>query len=332
MLGTNSGVDAIGEFSVLTTGYSTEYGRASGGIINATTKSGTNQFHGTAYEFLRNSWLDAPNYWDQHDDSGAIIPGSQKPQFRRNQFGVSAGGPIIKNKTFVFGDYEGLRQALGLTKVTSIPSASLAAQADPNVAPYLNALFPINGTIGGKPVCTITATGNPDVNNCTLLGANQASTEDYYILRGDHNISDKDRLSGTFFRDKANTGTPDDYNNAVVNTATSETFATISETHTFSSSFVNSLRFGYNRVTQGGPAGATAVNPAAASAAFGIFPVIDHRRWQFAEPTRLSFPEVLLPRVPQTRTIWNAFQGYEDAFWTKGKHSIKIGASVERDS
>jgi hypothetical protein len=98
VLGTNSGVDAIAEFSVLTTGYSTEYGRASGGIINATTKSGTNQFHGTGYEFLRNSWLDTKNYFDD--------PTAKIPEFRRNQFGASAGGPIIKNKTFIFGDYE----------------------------------------------------------------------------------------------------------------------------------------------------------------------------------------------------------------------------------
>ena len=87
VLGANAGVDAIAEFSVLTTNYSTEYGRASGGIINATTKSGTNQFHGAAYEFLRNSWFDAPNYWDAKDASGNYIV----PQFRRNQFGVDEG-------------------------------------------------------------------------------------------------------------------------------------------------------------------------------------------------------------------------------------------------
>src|SRR5712675_98350 len=116
VLGSNSGVDAIAEFSVLTTNYSTEYGRASGGIINATTKSGTNQFHGTGYEFLRNSWLDAKNFFDD--------PTSKIPEFRRNQFGASAGGPIIKNKTFIFGDYEGLRQALGITTTSQVPSVT----------------------------------------------------------------------------------------------------------------------------------------------------------------------------------------------------------------
>ena len=318
VLGANSGVDAIAEFSVLTTGYSTEYGRASGGIINATTKSGTNQFHGTGYEFLRNSWLDAPNFFD---------PNGVTPPFRRNQFGASAGGPIIKNRTFVFGDYEGLRQALGISKVSQVPTATAAASADPKVAPYLSALFPIGGSLNGKQVCTITPV-DAFHDNCSF-GSNQVSTENYYIIRADHNISEKDRLSGTFFRDKANTGTPDNYNNQVVNTATSETFATVAWTHSFGSTFVNSARFGFNRVTQGGPAGANAVNPAAGDAAFGIFPGLDSPQVAIGGANAIKFSGGLTSNSPQ-RNNWNSYQGYDDAFWTKGKHSLKIGGNVER--
>src|SRR5260221_2394574 len=102
MLGGNLGVDAIQEFTVLTTNYSAANGRTSCGVISAVTKSGGNTFHGSAYEFLRNSALDARNIFD----------GPQIPPFRRNQFGASAGAPIQKDKTFVFADYEGLRQAL----------------------------------------------------------------------------------------------------------------------------------------------------------------------------------------------------------------------------
>src|SRR6266436_6064558 len=302
VLTTNAGVDAISEFSVLTTNYSTEYGRASGGVINATTKSGTNQFHGTAYEFLRNSWLDAPNYFD---------PNGVTPEFRRNQFGASAGGPIIKNKTFVFGDYEGLRQALGLSFVSQVPSASGAASADPKVAPYLAALFPIGGTLGGKQVCVNTPTADAFHDNCSF-GANQVSTENYYIIRADHNISDKDRLSGTFFRDKASTGTPDKYNNQVVDTATSETFATIAETHTFGTSFVNSARFGYNRITQGGPAGSTAVNPAAADKTFGFFPQFDAPQVAIGGANNIQFSGGVTSNSPQKNT-WNSYQFYDDA-------------------
>ena len=99
-LGGNMGVDSIREFSVLTDTYSAEYGRSSGGVINAITKSGTDQIHGTAFEFLRNSALDARNHFDL-----ATIP-----PFRRNHFGASVGGPIRKDKLFYFANYEGLRQ------------------------------------------------------------------------------------------------------------------------------------------------------------------------------------------------------------------------------
>src|SRR6202140_3452414 len=140
ILGGNLGVDAVSEFNVLTTNQSTEYGRTSGGVISAITRSGTNQFHGSTYEFLRNSALDARNYFDL----ASIAP------FRRNQFGASAGGPIRKDKTFIFGDYEGLRQSLGLSMVDNVPSVAARSgqlstgnvTVDPLVIPYL-AFYPL---------------------------------------------------------------------------------------------------------------------------------------------------------------------------------------------
>src|SRR5882724_9153356 len=102
VLGGNLGVDAIQEFSVLTTNYSADYGKTSGGVINAITRSGTNQFHGSVYEFLRNSALDAKNFFEAGD--------ATKAAFKRNQFGGAIGGPIFKRKTFFFADYEGIRQ------------------------------------------------------------------------------------------------------------------------------------------------------------------------------------------------------------------------------
>jgi hypothetical protein len=98
VLGGSLGVDAIQEFSVLTSNYSAEYGKTSGGVVNAITRSGTGAFHGSAYEFLRNSALDARNFFD----------GSQIPPFKRNQFGGSIGGPIIKERTCLFFYYEGI--------------------------------------------------------------------------------------------------------------------------------------------------------------------------------------------------------------------------------
>src|SRR6202166_4055522 len=110
VLGGDLGVDAIQEFSVLTSNYSADYGRTSGGVVNAITRSGTNQFHGSVYEFLRNDALDAANFFE---NAGGI----KKASFRQNQFGVAAGGPIRKDKLFVFGDYEGLRYSKGIPTV-----------------------------------------------------------------------------------------------------------------------------------------------------------------------------------------------------------------------
>ena len=108
--------DAIAEFKVITTNYSAEYGRVGGAVINAVLKSGTNQFHGTAYEFLRNTDLNA--------DGFQFTPLLFKPTLQRNQFGADIGGPIIKNKLFFFGDYEGYRQLQNYLNFDSIPNAS----------------------------------------------------------------------------------------------------------------------------------------------------------------------------------------------------------------
>ena len=135
VLGALAGVDAIQEFSVLTTNYSAEYGKTSGGVINAITRSGTNKFHGEAYEFLRNSSLDARNYFD----------GPKVPPFRRNQFGAAVGGPMVKDKTFFFFNYEGLRQSLSSTQVDITPSQNARqgilstgnVNVDPAIVPFL---------------------------------------------------------------------------------------------------------------------------------------------------------------------------------------------------
>src|SRR5712692_2193036 len=144
-LGVNLGADAVEQFSVLSSNYPAQYGRSSGGIISASTRSGTSQFHGDVYEFFRNSALDTRNYFDV-----------KKPPFRRNQFGGSLGGPIQKDRTFIFGDYEGLRQSLGVTQVDTVPSPAARAgnlssgqiAVDPNVLAFVNAFYPLpNGSL-----------------------------------------------------------------------------------------------------------------------------------------------------------------------------------------
>src|SRR5262249_51857719 len=110
------GVEAVLEFEVLTNSYSAEFGRSAGGVVNAVTRSGTNQYHGSLFEFVRNSALDSKNYFD---------PANQPiPSFKRNQFGGVFGGPIRKDETFFFGAFEALIDRLGVTGVTSVPDTS----------------------------------------------------------------------------------------------------------------------------------------------------------------------------------------------------------------
>src|ERR1700674_3564719 len=130
VIGANLGVDAIAEFSVLTGNYSAEYGKPSGGVVNAISKSGTNAFHGDVYEFLRNTVLDANDFFS----NASHLP---KAVLKRNQFGAAVGGPIRKDKTFFFFDYEGIRQSKGVAGVTYVVPSD-AARAGNLVAGPVN--------------------------------------------------------------------------------------------------------------------------------------------------------------------------------------------------
>jgi len=127
-----SGVESVKEFKVITGAFSAEYGRFTGGVITAVTKSGTNALHGSLYEFHRNSALDARNFFDR--DPINPTQRSDVPAFKRNQFGFSLGGPIVPNKTFFFGSFEGLRERLSETNIANVPS--LAARNDEHVAGF----------------------------------------------------------------------------------------------------------------------------------------------------------------------------------------------------
>src|SRR6202163_3789819 len=188
VLGGSLGVDAIQEFSVLTSNYSAEYGKTSGGVVNAITRSGTNQFHGSVYEFLRNSALDARNFFD----------GPQIPSFKRNQFGGSIGGPIIKERTFFFFDYEGIRQSKGITAVTTVPSIParsgfLQGSSTPvTIDPAAQAALAFYHLPNGPAI-----PDNPDIATYTFSGQ-QVVSENFYTTRLDHKFSEKDSMSGTY--------------------------------------------------------------------------------------------------------------------------------------
>ena len=315
VLGGNLGIDAIQEFSVLTTNYSAEYGKTAGGVVNAITKSGTNQFHGDAYEFLRNDALDAANFFDNFNNS-------PKPAFRRNQFGASAGGPIQKDKTFIFGDYEGIRQAKGVSVIDTVPSPAarqgkLAAgtvTVDPSAQKYLS-FYPLpNGAVSGD-------------TGIFSFASNQIVTENYWTIRIDHTFSGKDSMFGTYMYDVTPYHQPDGLDDVLINTETNRQFVVLEETHIFTPALVNSVRAGYNRDGVANNIGVSAINPLAADKSLGAVP------GENAAGVNMSGITGFLGGVgspPYYHFFWNSFQGYDDAFYTRGTHSIKFGGAVER--
>src|SRR5229473_2761233 len=209
VLGGNLGVDAIQEFSVITSNYEADYGKTSGGVVNAVTRSGTNQIHGSAYEFLRNSKLDGKNYFDD--------PTTPIPSFKRNQFGGTLGGPIVKDHAFFFVDFEGIRQSKGITTVATVPSAAARAgnlssgtvTVDPSAAAYLPFwhLPDPNGPI----------LANGDLGQYTFAGQ-QIVNENFLTTRVDHKFSNNDSLFGTYMYDKTPYSSPDGLNDVEFDT------------------------------------------------------------------------------------------------------------------
>jgi len=319
VLGGSLGVDAIQEFSVLTSNYSAEYGKTSGGVINAITRSGTGNFHGSAYEFLRNSALDARNFFD----------GPKIPSFKRNQFGGSIGGPIIRERTFFFFDYEGIRQSKGITAVTTVPSLDarngmihdsngnpITVSIDPNAQKFLAFYHLPNGPV----------TDNPDVALYSFAGQ-QTVSENFYTTRLDHKFSEKDSLSGTYLFDKTPYTSPDGVNDVQLTTKSSRQIAALEETHIFKPTFANSVRFGYNYENVDNNQGAKALVPGAADPSLGTFP------GRTAPQVFIGAVTPFLGGVGGESAYfyhWNTFQIYDDAFVNKGTHTIKFGLAVER--
>jgi carboxypeptidase family protein len=268
VLGVNTGVDAIQEFSVMTGNFAASYGKKAGAIVNIATKSGTNQFHGTAYEYLRNSHLDARNFFD----------GLNIPAFKRNQFGGALGGPIKKDNSFFFVNYEGLRQGLGVSKVAVVPDANShkgllpCAQAPgvtcnastglanvgvaQGVAPYLNTLFPSpNGQSFG------------DGTAAYITNPTQITNLNLFLVRFDQRISDKDSFFGRFNYDKSDQSSPSYLTQIApqyfVAAGNHDYNATLEEKRIFSPTLINLVRFGFSRAKNFSTGGAyNATDPA----------------------------------------------------------------------
>jgi hypothetical protein len=354
VLGGNLGVDAVEEFSVLTSNYSAEYGKTSGGVVNAISRAGTNGFHGSGFEFLRNNALDARNFFDP----------PKIPVFHRNQFGASVGGPIRKDRTFFFGAYEGVRQDKGVGRGDVVPSLAargiqpdgktpMVAKACIVVAPTdtsctPNSPLPGPGQFGAAPNPDPTThidaavlpwlglyplpngapIGNGDVAAFNFTG-HRVVREDYFTTRIDHHFSRNDSIFGTYMFDRTPFTSDEPLGIVLLGSITKRQIVAVEETHTFSPAFVNTIRLGYNRDYVDNNKAVKAINPLAADRSLATVPGKYAPGCQC--PDGITFMEGGLGGASPILYRWNSYQVYDDAFVTKGLHSLKFGFSFERD-
>jgi hypothetical protein len=240
------GVEAVREFNVITDTYSAAYGKRQGAQVSIVTASGTNTLHGSAYEFLRNSFFDARNYFDP----------ARIPEFQRNNFGASLGGPIKRDKLFLFANYEGYRQNLGITDVTLVPDNNARNGLVPNssgvltpvtlgagVAGLLN-LWPVQN---GPELLTSTglATGIAEA----FSSAPQHIREDFGTTRFDANLTPNDLLFAVYTIDDSNANTPAQDPYSLVAENLREQVASVQEQHVFSPRLLNTGRIGFSRAS-----------------------------------------------------------------------------------
>jgi hypothetical protein len=330
VMGTSLGMEAIQEFTILTNTYSAEFG-GTGAAVNAVTKSGTNGLHGSAYEYIRNSALDAMNYFD--------VPG-QKPAFKRNQFGGSIGGPIKKDKAFFFVNYEGLRAGTGMTARAVVPTNLTTLFGTAGFTPVGNSYQDANGV----PIDPVTysifqlyplaqsPSQCPNVTNQVLLPGTglycshgtQIGNEDYVLGRVDYTLGPKDSLFGRYTRESAYQLLP--YENESlpgfpeIDNERNQYF-TLEERHTFSPKLLNEARFSLVRLFMQTASGS--------GASGGPLDQVAGR-----QDMDVSLGDNLTglgpPATSPSRPVTNRFSGGDDVIMSLGAHSLRFGATITR--
>jgi TonB dependent receptor len=245
------------------------------------------------------------------------------PPFSRNQYGASVGGPIQKDKTFIFGDYEGVKQTLGQTLTANVPSpAALAGNVstgpvtvDLAAARFLNAFFP--------PANPATISG--DTGQFTLTSI-QKTLENVFIVRADHIFSEKSRIFATFMFDKASQSIPDEFGNKLYQNPTRRDVVAIEENHIFTPVLLNSFRVGLNIDNVQSPSGATAINPKTKDTSLGFIPGETAGAVSIGPLT--TFSGGLITATP-FKFDYRSWQAYDNLFYNKGIHSMKFGGNIE---
>lgn len=332
--GLSMGIDAIREYQVMTNTYPAEYGLTMGSQMRIVTKSGTNQFHGGAFDYLRNSVLNSRNYFDELYTLPTTSPGGGRriAPFRRNQFGGFLGGPIKKAKTFFFSDYEGFREVMdnppnvgvtptipaachtpvvgGVETVDNTCDPKLASGQTENVAPVM------------QPILALWPIPNLPNNQFTYLST-ERTNEDYGQVRLDQNISSTDTLFGVYTVDNANEIYPKVFPQFDFGLVERQQYFTLAENHIFSPALLNSVHFSFSRShvndSTPSPSNPTRLIGAQYSCVTGV-PMCGMNITSIA-----NFSDTSVSAIINTQ---NVFSFGDDLFWTRGKHALKFGTLI----
>jgi hypothetical protein len=312
------GVETVQEFVVLTNMFTSEYGGTGVSLVSSVTKSGTNDLHGSSYYYMRNSALDAKNFFDAPDEP--------IPPFRRYQFGGSLGGPILQNRLFLFGNYEGLRQSLGVTNTLRVPSANArkGLLADPNDPDKLRQVV-INPAsvvwLTAFPEANSPRTFGPDIGEAIVV-TSEPTREDYAAIRLDYVFPAGDSVSARYTLDDSLLRSPNPANipgSSVVDNARNQ-YATIQYNHLITSQLINVARFGANRNHDGS---AWEVPPLAPE--FSLVPGKPLGRISVSGVSALG-----VDTYRPNRWISNVFDVNDTLSWSQGAHLVKIGGQLKR--
>ena len=351
-------IDAVAEVNVLSN-FTPEYGRNAGAVVNIVTKSGANQVHGTAAEYFRNSALDARNYFNFATDptTGQHLP---KASFHNNQFGASLGGPIVKDKTFFYLDYEGQREPVGVVTIASVPTGngtdgSLLPTDAGDPSGVIQALiarhpWPAPNLAQGRPPVPgqLTCTNDPLNPTCPTPGTASVISPSYnnltsFIAKIDQNFNASNILTGRyFFGDSvqsfplaltASGGQLPGFNTF---TPTRVQLVSLSYTHTFGTNKINELRYGWNRFAEGFFPADQSFHPSS----IGLCAAIDTTLCNGSGPFDSGLPIILVSgvaqlgatsSVPRHRFDTNN-QVLDNFSWKVNKHDLKFGVDFHRTS
>ncbi len=339
-IGVKPNVEGIQEITVQTNSYSAEAGRTAGGVVNIVTKTGTNSLHGSVYEYFRNDIFDARNVLSN--------PPTPKSELRQNQFGASIGGPIIKDRTFFFGDYEGLRQVSGTTYSSTVPTLAqyneinsiVGSPADVVAAGHGTAGYPID-PIALNYLKLFPAPNAPGISNNYIVNPNKTQSSNLFDVRVDHKFNANNLFFARYSYNKVNTVTPQalGITDGIAVSGGRYIFAgpaadagqqyAFNYTHIFNSNLLVDLKAAFTRINNLSLPLNNGTNP---DTKVGFSSNMNFNSLSsFLTPVGIgSFSDIGDGAYVPLQDIDNTFQYLGTVSWNLGNHDVKIGASLIR--